>query len=113
MIASSAFQARVAVLISVSRDSKKLTRNATNKRNMAASAIKKIQIPAYCPVLWGVNDFDQSGVEVDTKKVIAIVSAPIIVIEVDEVEVGIDIAPVMVADIAVVIDMSIVSNLAA
>lgn len=78
---------------------------------MAASAIKKIQIPAYSPALCGVKDFDQSGVELETKKVIAIVSAPIIVIEDEEAEVGIDMAPVIEADIAVVVDMSILSSL--
>lgn len=78
---------------------------------MAASAIKKIQIPAYSPALCGVNDFDQSGVELDTKNVIAMASAPIIVIEGEEDEVGIDMSPVIEADIAVVIDMSIMNSL--
>ncbi|KAG9200517.1 hypothetical protein G6514_006859 [Epicoccum nigrum] len=82
-----------------------------SRRNMAASAIKKIQIPAYSPALCGVNDFDQSGVELETKKVIAMVSAPIIVIEDEDVEVGIDMAPVIEADISEVIDMSIMSSL--
>jgi len=57
-----------------------------------------------------VKDVDQSGVDVDTKKVIAIESAPIIVIE-EDVDVGIDITSVLVADIAVVMDISILNGL--
>ena len=57
-----------------------------------------------------MKDFDQSGVELEAKKVIAIVSALIIVIEDEEVEVDIAMALVIEADIAVVIDMSILSN---
>lgn len=57
-----------------------------------------------------MKDVDQSGVDVDTKKVIAIESAPIIVIE-EDVDVGIDITSVLVADIAVVMDISILNGL--
>lgn len=59
-----------------------------------------------------MKDVDQSGVDVDTKKVIAIESAPIIVIEEKVVDVGIDIASVLVADIAVFVDISMLNGLA-
>lgn len=65
-----------------------------------------MHIPAYSPVLCGVKDFDQRAVEVETKKVMAIELAPIImgVVEVDE---GMDMAAVAVAVISIVVDISI------
>lgn len=80
---------------------------------MVASAMRNMQIPAYSPVLCGVKAVDQSGVVVETKKVIAIESAPIIVISDDDVEVAIELAidmvPVVVEVISIVIDISIMT----
>lgn len=73
--------------------------------------MRKMQIPAYSPALCGLRDVDQSGVEEDTKKVIAIECAPIIVIEGEVTGVGISVASVVVADIAMVLDISMVDDL--
>lgn len=39
---------------------------------MAASTIRKIQVPTYWPVVLGVQPSEYSGVEVEVKKVIII-----------------------------------------
>lgn len=78
---------------------------------MVVSAMRKIQVPAYSPVLCGVKAVDHRGVEVETKKVMAIESAPIIVIPEVIVDVGIDMASVGVADIIIVIDISMPNSL--
>lgn len=69
-----------------------------------------MQMPAYSPVLLGVNEVDQRGVRVETKNVIAIDSAPIVIEDELEVDDGIVIVSVAVADIAIVIDMSILRS---
>jgi hypothetical protein len=78
---------------------------------MMASAMRKTQTPAYSPALCGVKAVDQRGVEVETKKVMAIESAPIIVIPEVGVDVGIDMTSVGVADIIIVIDISMLNSL--
>ena len=54
-----------------------------------------------------MKDFDQRGVEVETKKVMAIESAPIIIEDEVEVDEAMVIVSVAVADVAIVMDMSI------
>ena len=54
-----------------------------------------------------MKDVDQRGVEVETKKVMAIESTPIIVEDAVEVGEAMVIVSVAVADVATVIDMSI------
>ncbi|KAJ4372832.1 hypothetical protein N0V86_008198 [Didymella sp. IMI 355093] len=82
-------------------------RIASNSLNIVARAMRNMQIPAYSPVLCGVKDVDQRGVEVETKKVMAIESAPIIICDGVDVDDGIVIVPVVDDDIAIVIDISI------
>jgi hypothetical protein len=86
---------------------KKLTRIASNILNIVPSVIRNMHIPAYCPELCGVKFFDQRGVEVETKKIMAIESAPIVIEDAVEGDEGMVIISVAVADIAMVIDMSI------
>ena len=79
---------------------------------MTATEIRNMQIPAYSPVLCGVKEFDQRGVDVETKKVIAIESAPIIVVPEVDVDVDIDMISVVVADVVIVIDISVLNRMA-
>lgn len=53
-----------------------------------------------------MKDFDQRGVDVETKKVMAIESAPIIIEDEVAVEEAMDMVSVAVADMAIDIDMS-------
>lgn len=56
---------------------------------MVANAMRNMQIPAYCPVVLGVNVDDQREVPVDVKNAIVIDSMPVIAI-VSEDDVGMD-----------------------
>lgn len=51
---------------------------ATSPRKMAAKAIKKMHMPAYWPVVSGVQAIEYSGVVDEVKKVMAILDIPII-----------------------------------
>lgn len=57
-----------------------------------------------------MKDFDHRGVDVETKKVIAIESAPIIIEDEVAVEEAMDMVSVDVADMAIVIDISILCS---
>jgi hypothetical protein len=74
---------------------KKFTRNVTNARNIAVNAMRNIQAPAYCPVVFGVKADDQRGVVVEVKKTMSI-DSPLSAIEVDvaidNVELAVDVA---------------------
>lgn len=50
-------------------------------RKMAANAIKKIQVPAYCPAEVGDQAVENSGVVVEVKKVIDIMLIGIMLLE--------------------------------
>lgn len=56
----------------------KLTRSATRARRLKARAIKKMQVAAYSPVLFGAQAFEYRGVSVAVKKVIIMLDAAII-----------------------------------
>lgn len=74
---------------------------ASSALKIAAKTIKKMHVPAYCPVVVGVHDMDHNGVVVDVKKTMAISFAPInmlLFIDIEaSLEVGMDI-PDMVED---------------
>lgn len=57
---------------------------------MVANAMRNMQIPAYCPVVLGVNADDQREVPVDVKNTVAIVSMPAIVVSEDDVDMGME-----------------------
>jgi hypothetical protein len=85
-------------------------RKASNARKIAASAMRNMQVPAYCPVDVGVQAVEKSGVLVEVKKVMLIMSMLIIVIP--ESAVGIDMPPIALvgegdSDMGIVIDASI------
>lgn len=40
-------------------------------RKMSEMTMRKMQVPAYCPVVFGVQVMENKGVEVDVKNVIA------------------------------------------
>jgi hypothetical protein len=44
--------------LTTARSSKRLTRTANKARKMAAKAIRKMQVPAYCPVDMGIQDIE-------------------------------------------------------
>lgn len=71
-----------------------------------------MQTPAYCPEVRGVKPDDQRGVVVDVKNVIGIELVPIVVILEDDIDVGMELDMVSVADAAMSIDtdMSILNN---
>lgn len=89
-------------------------RKTSKSRSTVAKAIRKMQIPAYCPVLCGVKAVDQRGVDVDATNVMAIDSLLIVVMSEDDdvaidmvpVEVAIDIVPIVDAVASIGIDMS-------
>ena len=56
-----------------------MMRTANNARKIAEKAMRKMQVPAYCPVELGVQAAENRGVEVAWKKVISIISMRIIV----------------------------------
>ena len=60
---------------------------------MKAKMMRKMQVPAYCPVPEGAHCVEKSGVEVEEKKVIIISDIPIIFVELEGVG-GIFILPV-------------------
>ena len=47
---------------------------------MAASAMRKMHVPAYCPCVFGVHAIENSGVVLEVKNVIAIVLMPIMLV---------------------------------
>ncbi|OQU99023.1 hypothetical protein CLAIMM_04727 [Cladophialophora immunda] len=57
----------------------KLNRIASSARKIAANAIKKTHVPAYWPLVFGVQVVEKSGVVEEKKKVIAIESMPAMV----------------------------------
>lgn len=76
---------------------------------MAAKAMRNIQVPAYCPIDFGIQERENKGVVVDVKKVMAIAFIPIISsvddMSIAPVELGIaipDIALVGVPDVDIV-----------
>lgn len=82
-------------------------------RNMAARAIKKIHVPAYWPLLVGVQVSEKSGVLNEVKKVIIISDMPImeeselISIEDMDVEVDMDIPVVVAVEVIELMSISI------
>ena len=76
---------------------------------MAANAIKKMQVPAYCPVVFGTQVMVNSGVVEEKKSVIAITFMPIIVVEVIGIEELVELAiaiPDIVLEAATDIDIA-------
>jgi hypothetical protein len=72
----------------------RLIRNANSARKIAAKAMRKMQVPAYCHVELGVQAVENRGVEFAWKKVISMMFMPFIFSMLDEevpVEVGIGI----------------------
>jgi hypothetical protein len=82
---------------------------------MAASAMRKMQVPAYWPGVLGVHAMENNGVVVEEKNVIAIASIPIMLpveddISIELVEVGIDIPVMVLAGVPEVdVDMPFIS----
>jgi hypothetical protein len=71
--------------------------------------MRNMQVPVYCPVDVGVQAVEKSGVLVEVKNVMAIMSIPIIVIP--ESDVGIDMPPIALVeegdpDMGIVVDIS-------
>jgi hypothetical protein len=91
----------------------RLMRIANNARKIAEKAMRKMHVPAYCPVELGVQAAENRGVEVAWKKVISIMFMRIIVpISGDGVPVegGIVIPPIALVGepiMGIVVDMSI------
>lgn len=76
---------------------------------MTASAMMKIQVPAYCPFVSGVHSTEKRGVWKETKNVIAISA---MLIDISECDIDID-DPVDVAidmPVVVAVDMDIVMS---
>ena len=76
---------------------------------MAANAIKKMHVPAYCPVVSGSQVLVNSGVVEEKKNVIAIAFMPIIVVEVIGIEELVELAiiiPDIVLEAAIDIDIA-------
>jgi hypothetical protein len=63
--------------VATARNLKRLRRIASKDRKMVARATKNMQVPAYWPAPFGVHAFENSGVVVEVKKVIAMSSMPI------------------------------------
>jgi hypothetical protein len=78
---------------------------AIRARKMAAKAMRKMQVPAYCPAEVGVQDVEKSGVTVEEKKVMAIMLIGIIVLL--SVAMGMDMAVDMLAMSPVAVAMFI------
>ncbi|RAR01527.1 hypothetical protein DDE82_006406 [Stemphylium lycopersici] len=92
------------------KNAKRLNRIATKARNSAASTMRKMHVPAYCPESLGVQVVENRGVLVEVKKVMAMVDMSIFMDEEDdmsmlEVEVGME-TSVMVAIDMVILFMS-------
>jgi hypothetical protein len=90
--------------------SKKLTRNASRSRKMVANAMRNMQIPAYCPVVLGVNVDDQREVPVDVKNTMVIGSMSAIVV-VSEGDVDMDMEELSV-ELAMIMSIELMSILA-
>ena len=76
---------------------------------MAANAIKKIHVPAYCPVVCGTQVMVNSGVVEEKKNVIAMAFMPIMVVEVTGIEELVELAiaiPDIVLEAAIDIDIA-------
>jgi hypothetical protein len=69
--------------------------------------MRNMQIPTYSPAVWGVKADDHRGVEVDAKKVMAMVSIPIVVVLEDDVDAGIELATGILPVVGVDMSMSI------
>lgn len=82
---------------------------ASRARKMAARAIRKIHVPAYCPADFGVHATENRGVVEDAKNAMAMELIPIMSeleddMSMELVELAMDI-PVVVADAALDMDM--------
>jgi hypothetical protein len=92
-----------------------LRRTASNARKVVAKMMRNMHVALYWPVVAGVQDIEKRGVVVEVKKVMAILSIPIMdvdVIPVDpsvEVDMGIS-AIVVVGDIDIDISMFILKG---
>lgn len=81
---------------------------------MSEMMMRKMQVPAYCPVFVGVQVMENRGVLVDVKKVMAMSFIPIMDMEVDEAVVMdevVDMGMLVDVDMAVmllVIDISMI-----
>lgn len=76
---------------------------ASKPRQMAASAMRIMQVPAYWPVVMGVHGIEKRGVLVDVKKVMAILSMPINVSWCPEIGMECDVElPIAIPDIVMV-----------
>ena len=76
---------------------------------MAANAIKKMHVPAYCPVVFGTQVMVNSGVVEEKKNGIVIAFMPIIVVEVIGIEELVELAiaiPDIVLEDAIDIDVA-------
>jgi len=71
---------------------------------MAAKAIRKMQVPAYCPVELGIQDMEYRGVVVEVKNVMAMEFMPIIVVSDEElaVDVAMDMSAMVLVAAAVI-----------
>ncbi|KAJ4313325.1 hypothetical protein N0V94_007004 [Neodidymelliopsis sp. IMI 364377] len=69
-----------------------------------------MQVLAYSPAVWGVKADDQRGVEVDAKKVMTMVSVPIVVMLEDDVDVGIELAIEMLSIVGVGMSMLVAGH---
>jgi hypothetical protein len=83
---------------------------AIRARKIAANAIRKMQVPAYCPAEFGVQAVEKSGVTVEEKKVIVIMLIGIVVLMSMSVEP--DIALSVAMGMGMVIDMPVMSPVA-
>lgn len=72
--------------LTLSNTANRLNRIATSARNTAASAMRKIQVPAYCPLVVGVQDVEKRGVREDVKKVISMLDMGMDMLEVESMD---------------------------
>jgi hypothetical protein len=72
---------------------------------MVAKAMRKMQIPAYCPVVLGVKPDDHRDVLVDVENTVAMVFMSVIVV-VSEDDVDMDMAELIV-ELAMAMDVAI------
>lgn len=57
---------------------------------MAAKAIRNMQAPAYCPVVFGWNAVDHRGVVVEVKNTMVMEFIPMVISPEEDVDMGID-----------------------
>ena len=87
-----------------------MNRTASSARKIAANAIKKMHVPAYWPLVLGVQFIEKSGVAEEKKNVIAMKSMPIMGVEVVDIDELVELAiemPVIVLVGDINIDMDI------